>query len=44
MIMKFQEWTPELKKNAWVAEGASVIGRVKYGRRLSRMVWLCGTR
>ena len=31
MLLKFQEWTPELKKNAWIAEGASVIGRVKMG-------------
>ena len=31
MILKFQKWTPELKKNAWIAEGSSVIGRVKMG-------------
>jgi len=31
MLLKFKEWTPELKKNAWIAEGASVIGRVKMG-------------
>ena len=31
MILKFQQWTPELQKNAWVAEGSSVIGRVKMG-------------
>jgi len=31
MLLKFKEWTPKLKKNAWVAEGASVIGRVSMG-------------
>ena len=31
MIIKFKEWTPQLKKNAWIAEGASVIGRVSMG-------------
>ena len=31
MLLKFKEWTPQLKKNAWVAEGASVIGRVTMG-------------
>jgi len=31
MILKFQQWTPELQKNAWIAEGSSVIGRVKMG-------------
>ena len=31
MIMKFQKWTPTLAKNAWVAEGSSVIGRVTMG-------------
>lgn len=31
MLLKFKQWTPELKKNAWVAEGSSVIGRVKMG-------------
>lgn len=31
MLLKFQKWTPQLKKNAWVAEGSSVIGRVKMG-------------
>jgi len=31
MIMKFKEWTPKLGKNAWIAEGASVIGRVTMG-------------
>ena len=32
MILKFKEWTPELQENAWIAEGASVIGRVKMGK------------
>jgi len=31
MIMKFKEWRPKLEKNAWVAESASVIGRVTMG-------------
>jgi len=31
MLIKFKEWTPQLKKNTWVAEGASVIGRVTIG-------------
>jgi len=31
MLLQFKEWTPQLEKNAWVAEGASVIGRVKMG-------------
>ena len=31
MIKKFKEWTPKLEKNAWIAEGASVIGRVTMG-------------
>lgn len=31
MIIKFQEWTPKLGKNAWIAEGSSVIGRTTMG-------------
>ncbi|OQX49642.1 MAG: gamma carbonic anhydrase family protein [Epsilonproteobacteria bacterium 4484_20] len=31
MLLKFKEWTPKLGKNAWVAEGASVIGRTTMG-------------
>jgi carbonic anhydrase/acetyltransferase-like protein (isoleucine patch superfamily) len=31
MIIKFKEWTPKLGKNAWIAEGASVIGRTEMG-------------
>ena len=31
MILKFKSWTPKLEKGAWIAEGASVIGRVTMG-------------
>ena len=31
MTMKFKEWSPKLGKNAWIAEGASVIGNVEMG-------------
>ena len=31
MILKFKEWTPKLGKNAWIAEGSNVIGRVTMG-------------
>ena len=31
MTMKFREWSPKLGKNAWIAEGASVIGNVEMG-------------
>ncbi len=31
MIMKFKEWAPKLGKGAWIADGASVIGRVTMG-------------
>lgn len=31
MTMNFKEWSPKLKKNAWIAQGASVIGRVEMG-------------
>ncbi len=31
MILKFKEWTPRIGKNAWIAEGASVIGRTQMG-------------
>jgi len=31
MKMNFKEWSPKLEKNAWIAEGASVIGRVEMG-------------
>ena len=32
MTMKFKEWSPKLGKNSWIAEGASVIGRVEMGK------------
>ena len=31
MLIKYKEWTPTLKKNAWVAQGATVIGRTSMG-------------
>ena len=31
MLIKFQNWTPTLGKNAWIAQGASVIGRTTMG-------------
>jgi len=31
MLLRFKEWTPKLGKNAWIAEGASVIGRTEIG-------------
>ncbi|RLA76707.1 MAG: gamma carbonic anhydrase family protein [Epsilonproteobacteria bacterium] len=31
MLIKFKEWTPKLGKNGWIADGASVIGRVTMG-------------
>jgi carbonic anhydrase/acetyltransferase-like protein (isoleucine patch superfamily) len=31
MLIKFKEWTPKLEKNAWIADGSSVIGRVTMG-------------
>jgi len=31
MILPFQKWTPKLGRNAWVADGASVIGRTVMG-------------
>ncbi len=31
MLLKFKEWTPKLGKNGWIADGASVIGRVTMG-------------
>lgn len=32
MIVKYKEWTPELKEGAWVAEGSTVIGRTTMGK------------
>ncbi len=31
MIVNYKEWTPKLKKGAWIAEGATVIGRTTMG-------------
>lgn len=31
MLIDFKKWSPNLSKNAWVADGASVIGRVTMG-------------
>jgi len=31
MTLTFQKWTPTLGKNAWIADGASVIGRTTMG-------------
>ena len=31
MLIKFKKWTPKLEKNAWIADGSSVIGRVTMG-------------
>ena len=31
MLIQFKEWSPQLGKNTWIAEGASVIGRVEMG-------------
>lgn len=31
MLISFKEWTPQLQENAWIAPGASVIGRVEMG-------------
>ena len=36
-IYQFEEWAPELAAGAWVAESASVIGRVRMGEGAS--VW-----
>lgn len=31
MVIKFKEWKPILGRSSWIAEGASVIGRVEMG-------------
>ena len=31
MTIKYKEWTPILKQGAWIAEGATVIGRTTMG-------------
>ena len=37
MTIKYKNWTPTIKKNAWVAEGATVIGRTEIGEDSS--IW-----
>lgn len=37
MILKFNKWYPKIKKSAWVAPSADVIGNVKIGKDSS--VW-----
>lgn len=31
MLVKYKNWTPKLKKGAWIAEGSTVIGRTTMG-------------
>ena len=35
--MKFKDWTPEIRKNTWIAPSADVIGRCKIGEDSS--IW-----
>ena len=37
MIHKFKKWIPKIKKSAWVASSADVIGNVKLGKDSS--IW-----
>lgn len=37
MILKFKQWYPKIKKSAWVAPSADVIGNVKIGKDSS--IW-----
>jgi len=37
MILKFRQWYPKIKKSAWVAPSADVIGDVKIGKDSS--IW-----
>jgi carbonic anhydrase/acetyltransferase-like protein (isoleucine patch superfamily) len=37
MILKFKKWFPKIKKSAWVAPSADVIGNVKIGKDSS--IW-----
>ena len=37
MTIKYKNWTPILKKGAWIAEGATVIGRTEIGEDSS--IW-----
>jgi len=37
MLIKYKNWTPSIKKNAWIAEGATVVGRTTIGEDSS--IW-----
>jgi len=37
MLIKYKGWTPTLKKNAWVAQGATIVGRTTIGEDSS--IW-----
>jgi carbonic anhydrase/acetyltransferase-like protein (isoleucine patch superfamily) len=37
MLIKYKEWTPTLKKGAWIAKGATVVGRTTIGEDSS--IW-----
>ncbi len=37
MVLKFKKWFPKIKKSAWVAPSADVIGNVKIGKNSS--IW-----
>jgi len=37
MTIKYKEWIPTLKKGAWIADGATVIGRTEIGEDSS--IW-----
>jgi len=37
MLLKFKKWFPKIKKSAWVAPSADVIGNVKIGKDSS--IW-----
>ena len=37
MILKFKKWFPKIKKSAWIAPSADVVGNVKIGKDSS--IW-----
>lgn len=37
MILKYKKWRPCIKKNAWIAKSADIIGNVKIGKDSS--IW-----
>jgi carbonic anhydrase/acetyltransferase-like protein (isoleucine patch superfamily) len=37
MILKFKKWFPKIKKSAWIAPSADIIGNVKIGKDSS--IW-----